>query len=136
MDQKGKNRMTTLTIEGLSEALVTQAITAVVAEKGADYTYDLYADGNEGTCVYVKDGKPSCLVAQVMVRLGYDVETLAAIEGTTPLSGRFREAFPGVTTPVAEALSAAQWRQDDGYTWGEALAAYKQELNNNEMENN
>ena len=137
MDQKGKDHMT-VTAEGLSEALVTEAIEAVVAEKGEDFVYDVEVHGDGANCLYVKDGQPSCIVGHVMARLGYPLDMFIGLEGQTPITGPFLDVFSGLPGHVAAALNSAQIRQDGGKTWGESLDAYKKYLSqyNNEMENN
>lgn len=145
MDQKGKNRMT-VTVEGLSEALVTQAIEAVVAEKGADY---VYPGSDTGSCWYARQDDdnnlvPSCIVGHVLHRLGFNLTYLHdTYEGTRFVGlgtyGVYTDTtYQSIPEHVAIALSDAQSKQDNGETWGEALAAYKNSLNNhnNETENN
>lgn len=120
--------MTTATRFTLAD--VTAAIEAVVEEKGSDYVYD-QRDEYEG-CVYVNaDGTPSCIVGRVMHRLYGDeaLDKLSRIEGTTPRTGAFLAIFPDLTDDISMALYMAQVEQDNEKTWGEALAAYKREIN-------
>lgn len=98
----------------------------VVAER-PDYVYERpVADSPQ--CLYVLDNEPSCLVAQVLHRAGYSVETLSGLDGQGPISDAVREVPAIVLTGDAAAiLEAAQGAQDDGETWGDALAVARRE---------
>lgn len=111
----------------------------VVQEYGAAYDYAAKHD----TCVYVRDGAPSCLVGHVAYRLGLPLERMAgdsptafdsingcAIDsrGNHPWStGPLRLSWAAELAPGTVAvLRAAQNVQDgatDDSTWGAALVA-------------
>lgn len=110
--------------------LVLDTLAAVVAEFGEDYVYKTQL--GSAYCTYVRDGKPDCIAAQVLVRLGMSVEDLAQCEGKSCAQ------FGGYgTVPVGgealHVLRQAQMVQDgvssaspfsprfSSPTWGEAL---------------
>lgn len=112
---------------------VLVALEAAVAERGADYVYD-YGSTPSGNCVYVgSDGTPSCIVGVALSKLGVSVETLKAEGQTGAAGGRTpfnaiaigsRSDLAALLTPAAvNVLAAAQFRQDSGESWGEALNA-------------
>lgn len=102
---------------------------AVVTEFGDDYVYGGDIDG----CVYVLDGQPSCIVGQVLHRVGVPITTLetfdtASFEGeSAPVSELQRKdlltaASIALDSDAFEVLRVAQKYQDNGHTWGTALA--------------
>lgn len=103
------------------EAIMTK-LREVVAER-PDFVYEP-PDGS--TCVYVKDGAPSCLVAQVLVPLGALLGPLAEADtGTVPANGVrdvARTAGLDISAEAGEALDNAQLAQDTGHYWRYALA--------------
>ena len=113
---------------------------AAVEERGWDYAYpeEWRAPGSEGDggCRYVVDGKPACLIAAALARLGVPVEVLrdqgdrgdrdddCEDGGEGPRSARQLLEAIGVDMPplLLEAWQAAQNAQDAGRTWGQAYA--------------
>jgi hypothetical protein len=96
---------------------VIEATAQVVDEFGPGYIYPKQAGYGWGGCRYVRDGKPSCLVAQVAVRLDLmSIDALAEHEGTGA-------AFLGlpVDSDAEEFLQCVQQYQDQGWSWGDAL---------------
>lgn len=103
---------------------VTEAIVAAVMEKGTDYVY------YQINCVYVDneaDGRltPSCLVGEVMHRLGVPLGTMWNNGNSAPF-GRDLAIKWGVDldSDTAYALKRAQDLQDKRQPWGEAKAGY------------
>jgi hypothetical protein len=97
----------------------------VVAEFGEDYLYpedhkrgEIERDGIS-SCVYVHDGKPSCLVGQILHKHGVSLEDLAANEfqGAWSVS----ERYAGADYHAKFFLDVAQGKQDSGMSWGEAV---------------
>jgi hypothetical protein len=101
-------------------------------------------ENGASSCVYVRDGEPSCLVGQVLARAGVSIEDLAKMDEGTPDSGTEEEpvgdgdgesafevlyengALPPyltVTDDAAGILTHVQSRQDQGTPWGQALAS-------------
>lgn len=105
-----------------------RALEEVVAEAGEDYVYQ---PPNQGlTCVYVADGRPSCLVGRALFRLGVSIETLHWLDREfggfycRDLNDELPEKIP-MDESAAIAFARAQERQDARCSWGEALRAAK-----------
>lgn len=107
-----------------------QAITALreVVAGNEDYVYQPPVGS---MCVYVHDGKPSCLVAQVLSKLGVGIDDLGRLDhkstdhfdSPVPVTAyRLSDHMP-IEDRASGILGYAQSRQDLGETWGEALAA-------------
>lgn len=130
-----------------------ELLEAVVAERGADYIYPnagsdcFYADrAEDGTYA------PGCIIGHALARIGLPVTALHTLDkqndpgiGTTSLpiwvdeddairdNPMFRpvvvvleEDYEVKITPDAQAVFAiAQREQDNGHTWGDALADAK-----------
>lgn len=104
---------------------VIDGLSAIVAEVGEDFVY------RRGLGVYVDQGSPSCIVGHYLASVGVPLDRLSKADTAAPggtseavlrLLGKLREE--GVLTADSGAaliLSAVQWRQDEGCTWGEAL---------------
>jgi len=97
----------------------------VVADAGQDYIYPTYAT----SCVYVKDGAPSCIVGKALALAGIDLDLIAQLDGHNDevvSAYAIPTYFPDlVSVEVAELLQVVQNHQDNGWTWGEALADAK-----------
>jgi len=110
-------------METLTLVRAKEIAAQVVAEFGADYIYPEKQKAEDSlgfrTCVYVHDGKPSCLVAQILVRHGVPVEQLMLWEDKSAYGVVHEVTKCEVTVPSF--LSALQRRQDRGQTWGQAL---------------
>lgn len=76
--------------------------------------------------IYVKDGVPLCIAACAYVELGVSVNTVAQFENKTVqfIGTRFLDGIT-LTVKAVDVLDAAQYTQDRGYDWGNALAAAK-----------
>jgi hypothetical protein len=100
----------------------------VVAEHGTETVYQqvpvMGSDGSERLmCVYAHDGQPSCLIGHALHRAGVTVDELAALQG---VADELDDVLPARVDldPLAESVFyAAQFLQDDGSPWGEALTA-------------
>jgi len=125
-----------VSVRVVTDLEVTEAFKAVVAEHGHDMIYSRDLEPGESIyCKYVVDGKPSCLVAHILHRLGVPLDYLAVREGVdaTRVLGRCGPDAPvdvtglniSVSVRAANALSAAQSSQDAGHCWGSALARYE-----------
>jgi hypothetical protein len=90
---------------------VLDVMAEVVAEYGEDHVYQP-PDLDYYKCLYVHHGRPSCLLAHVLARLGVPLEVLAGMEG--------KDA--AVVARKVWGSEASGMLQDDGGTWGEALA--------------
>lgn len=116
--------ITTLTAERSLELLEE-----VVTEAGEDYVYS-FNYGYQGTCVYVSDGKPACLVGRVLAKHGVPVQELAAWDNLANIGASAIDQVnaPFITDEALKILLTAQLTQDDGATWGQALCEAKAEL--------
>lgn len=81
----------------------------------------------DATCTYVRDAKPSCLIAQALAKAGVTVEQLREMDaqidrpkGTVILGVTLPNGIE-ITGPAREVFSAAQKAQDQARPWGEAL---------------
>lgn len=130
-----------MTIKVVTKADVIREMRLVVEQFGADYLYEAPCrneiTGGE-TCVYATtdaDGKvkPSCIVGQVLHRLGLDDADLEDLDGGVwSVLAHLEEVHDWQFDFAAkEALAAAQTIQDKAvsepghgdWTWGAALAA-------------
>lgn len=109
-----------------------RALREAVAEKGAEYVYELENDLD--SCKYVKDGEASCLVGNALHRLGVPIEVLteldyaylgntsATIDQTAALDVLMAHSVT-LSSEAVTALQNAQRSQDRTDTWGKALRA-------------
>lgn len=130
----------TLTIEN-----VVKAVEEAVELKGSDYVYpsnepDPLRESVIGACQYVRSGAPSCLVGHALVSLGVPLNRLASFDlqyansAKAVLDTLYAEAiidFENAGEELDEIetfLMAAQGKQDEGFTWGEALTAARHKV--------
>lgn len=105
----------------------------LVREYGAEYRYPLDYNRNPSSgvhCWYVsEDGtKPSCIVGQVLHRMGVPLSVLSKYEGKRPTDPFFRMVLNneyGITYRVLSVLTIIQMDQDLGSTWSECLNSFK-----------
>lgn len=118
----------------LNRSLVDTYLDEAVAEFGEDY---VDSKGGNGSCKYVRDGAPSCLVGQVLAKVGVPLDRLKVADlgqygGGVPADDLLVELEDeGVLkydTGVIALLSEAQRKQDIGYTWGSAVRAARNTL--------
>lgn len=114
----------------LTEADARRFMEEAVAERGSDYLYkDHFA-----RCQYVNEDtlEPKCLIGEVLVRAGFDVELLKKNNGASIGYLAYSDAhdyFAATPTKVIHALEAAQRAQDNYCTWGDALKRFYYSLN-------
>jgi hypothetical protein len=112
------------------------AMRAAVADRGADYVYPEKEKTTAGTCQYLtEDGKASCIVGDVLIRVGVPAESLPrwipgersssieAVPNASSLVGKLEKAAVVVLdeSRTYTLLDTAQDEQDNGQTWGTAL---------------
>lgn len=106
---------------------------AEIAVEGQDfiYKYDeraVHEDGTLGAAAcsyYEEDGTPSCLVGRILHNAGLiDPDTFTR-EGAS--AGQLVDSLGGFTPEARATLNRLQSYQDEGYTWGEALAYANEE---------
>jgi hypothetical protein len=93
-----------------------ELLAEAVAEKGEDYVYP-ESDKRGGICQYQLEGKPACLVGNVLARHGWSVEALKAADHVS-----LWNTYDADLGSASLLLSEAQNKQDRGSTWGEAQA--------------
>lgn len=101
----------------------------VVAEKGADYVDPNSGDNSPGPCEYTYDDAPGCIVGHVAFKAGVPIERLHDWLGMiTDEPWETQEDADLFTYDALTLLRAAQVVQDNGGTWGEALASAESDL--------
>lgn len=124
-----------------------------VETRGEDYVYGYDPETPVG-CVYVRSGKPSCLVGEIFHRAGVDIETLAKMDDSAAMDEAAEACgwgtgevgptgdvgiddwipwLPGLGIDVvgkntAIYLRNLQREQDQGTPWGAALARAEREV--------
>lgn len=95
----------------------------VVAGK-EDFVYEA-PDPELKLCVYTYGGACSCLVGHALLKAGYDIEQIRALDvvrdGLPTGAGDIPNHLPDVTHAAADIFDAAQAVQDNGQTWRNAL---------------
>lgn len=114
---------------------VIRGIANVVAERGEDWRYpNGWKDGKyiegfkhdpdwsyEGRCYnLLPDASGACIIGSLAVDQGLPTKRVSS-------SGDDASDW-GVSAPVGYAMALAQGRQDSGYVWGKALAAFDRQL--------
>lgn len=117
---------------------VRTGLKALVDEKGADFVYE--PKGADAVCVYVHDGKPDCIVGQFLAAQGVPLERLekadrcglgyGGIQAAALMEQLTDENIIRAPWAVSEALRKAQFEQDHHKTWGAALEAALEVLDN------
>ena len=113
----------------------TAAMRDAVAERGEDFVYpaegsELAKQGwrsEEGTCVYVlPDGSPACLIGLALYKI--DPGLLTHVEFQYDDASRVMSRAGVQDSVLLRAADMAQYRQDVGAPWGEALSEYERAL--------
>ena len=110
-------------MEALTLDRAKELAAEVLAEFGEDYKYpEDHRQFNAGVkmCVYVHDGKPSCLVGQILHRYGVSTTELALNEFRSAHNVTY-DLVPGTSPEVLKFLEEIQGEQDEKKTWGEAV---------------
>jgi hypothetical protein len=110
----------------LTEENVTKALKEIIEQYGDDHVYvpPILPTESGETCVYVEEGpegpKPSCIVAQVLHRLGVPVSSLTYWEGVGILTLDVEGKLFRVDTRLRRKLADLQYAQDMSVAWGPA----------------
>lgn len=108
---------------------ITEALEAVVAERGEEYRYDDDFEKHHASygCRYIIGEKPACIVGALYSRLGVSNSTLKKWNG---YGGVRSIAFHSRLIPdeAEEALGRTQASQDTGHTWGQALEMFRSQI--------
>ncbi len=107
-------------IETADQAL--ELLERAVATRGEDFVYEKPEDAE--FCVYVRDGKPDCLIGVVLSMVGWTNEELEVADSigtvsTLAIDTRWADRF---SKDAVRILGSAQSAQDFGRAWGSALA--------------
>jgi len=73
------------------------------------------------TCLYFHEGKPACLVGQVLHRIGFGPDAVIEGKGIIELCRRMPAIREVLSQQAIEMLGRAQSAQDNERTWQEAL---------------
>lgn len=98
----------------------------VVAAKGASTRYELRPKPLGATCQYAHNGCPDCLIGHALALAGVTVDELVDMDADPVRTGIAFVTLPprlNLTESARRVFSAAQNKQDDGVSWGGALAA-------------
>lgn len=106
---------------------INAALKKALEAKGEDYVYEGWSDG---ACVYSLAAEPSCIVGHVLHALDPEMfERVAEFEKDYNQSGgdnTFSNVVKRLNLPFEaeqhRALQNVQREQDDGRTWGHAVA--------------
>lgn len=109
---------------------VRDGIKQALEQRGDGYIYQ----PRHGDCVYSHEGKPDCLVGQVIYNLDLDLfDQLVAEERERRMSGlgggvvnMMATITANVPSEVVTALKVTQSAQDLGATWGVAAEKFEQ----------
>lgn len=99
-----------------------------VAQERPDYVYDKLE-----SCSYTDDGKPSCIVGHGMSRLGVPMEVMEMLDDGGGSGGTYVAGVPEVapewfdadSAEALRSLGVTQQLQDEGESWGKAVAEAK-----------
>lgn len=110
----------------LTRAEVRELLREIVAEFPPGYTYEqvpCFLDGTGVTgCIYTVEGQPSCLVGQLLHRLGVQVPEVDQMHPIDLLLRNQRAYLKGLfADDVILYLGDVQRYQDSGASWSECL---------------
>lgn len=75
-------------------------------------------------CVYsTPNGTPACLIGNAIAKI--DLKKVPAYAENDAAGDVLPRVFPDLSEPVIGAAARAQWMQDRGSTWADALAAFE-----------
>lgn len=123
------------------EQRVRDALAAAVEERGEDWVYPSDPSWrDDGLCRYqLDDGTPACIVGVAARKIDPEIDMPRADANPLRVIARALGLISddmGEFLPLRRdydvlerAVNEAQVTQDDGYTWGEALAKFDKVLN-------
>lgn len=79
-------------------------------------------ESSHAACRYVHEGKPSCIVGQVLALAGWPLESLVEQEGQGAGQLKAPPGFERITPAAARVLDAAQDASDSQQQWQYALS--------------
>ena len=117
--------MTIVIDEYRAVALIEQ-----VVQGNEDFVYKApYGD----TCLYVREGKPDCLIAQALFAAGVPLSVIVRLDRcdsilSPQIHQRLANAGVQISDEAYSTFYAAQHAQDSENSWGEALRQAKNRL--------
>ena len=103
--------------------MARDGIPAIIDTRGVDFVYQTHP-GSAGTCMYVWDGKPDCLVGCFLADLGLPLDAFKDHEGseieTAVEKGLLSDNGFTIDPEALHALGKLQYWQDDQAAWGTA----------------
>lgn len=105
-----------------------QKLVEIVRRKAAenpDYVYQAPGDGIAAQCLYVHDGKPSCLIGQALLEagvIGPDFEANADNRRGFRSLWHHIPSLQALSYDEYDWLQSVQRRQDAGEPWANAVA--------------
>lgn len=110
----------------ITYAMVRDDMPRIIATKGENFTYSP-PEGSDGTCQYIWNGKPDCLIGCYLVDLGIPIEAFESDQvkeiSDLVLDGTLIKYGYTVEPEAAHAMSKLQWLQDLAYSWGDAYTS-------------
>jgi hypothetical protein len=127
----------------ITEDNVREHFTAILADKGADYTYTADTTGRLGGCYYVDNSGPSCIIGQLLSRVGVPLDTIGHLDDMVKLEDEDGEEYNAGDTALSTLIDGdvlyglgieiqdhhletvlilAQSLQDEGITYGAVVA--------------
>lgn len=100
-----------------------QQLISIVRQKAAETPEFVYgAPDDVRACVYVRDGKPSCLIGQALWGAGVIDCSISRHDNADVFSVLADRWRLGIDVAEVSWLRKVQRRQDDGVAWGSAVA--------------
>jgi hypothetical protein len=118
-----------MTVIEIDKARALELLREVVAEAGEDFTYVPDAHRLNTTCTYVKNNCPDCMIGRALAKAGATIEQLATLDDLNEDRDNSidtvgpRADWLQLTDEALKVFTDAQWNQDLGKTWGDALRA-------------
>lgn len=109
-------------VDAYGEGTVYAKMACFCSDRGCDETL---------VCTYAYEGEPSCMVGHALIRAGATVGQLEELDRNGGGAGMLDDPnlspiWENVTRGAVGVFFAAQVRQDQGDTWGSALAAARE----------
>lgn len=97
---------------------VVKELPDIIATRGEDFIYEV-PSGAGGTCMYIWDDAPSCLIGCYLVSKGVPIDAFKRFEGSAIDDAYDKGCVPiAIETDALSLLSRIQRYQDDSYSWG------------------
>jgi len=109
---------------------VVKAAEEIVSEAPAGYIYPTNLQTENASCLYVRDGRPDCIVGKILDKLGVPLDfdeddSLNVDLAYGLLRWLEQESVIEIGESVVDFLSEIQSQQDMGVTWSRSLELAK-----------